>query len=58
MKEVFVTGQYQIFVSVPDDWSKEQVEDYVTNNLRVSDNTSSFSTDWASANADVEEQDE
>lgn len=55
MKEIFVTGEYQIFVSVPDTFSKEDVENYVINHLQVKDNSSSFSIDWASANADVEE---
>jgi len=56
MKEVFVTGSYQVFVSVPDDWDKEDVENYVTDNLQVNDGTAVSSVDWASANADVEEE--
>ncbi len=55
MKEIFVTGEYQIFVSVPDDWTKEQVESFVIDNLEVNNGETRNKMDWASANADVEE---
>lgn len=58
MKTIFVTGEYQIFVSVPDDWKKEDVENFVISNLEVNTGETSNKMDWASAHADVEEKDE
>ena len=55
MKEIFVTGEYQVFVSVPDEWTKEEVENFVIGNLEVNNGESRTRLDWASANADVEE---
>jgi hypothetical protein len=55
MKEIFVTGEYQLFISVPDSWGKEDVENFVVENLQVNDGETRTKTDWASANADVEE---
>jgi hypothetical protein len=54
MKEIFVTGQYQMFVSVPDSWTKEDVENFVVDNLEVNDGETHNKMDWASADADVE----